>query len=171
MKFHQHRDSKKTRGFNPLALPIHTTIFIRSDFVISLTPRLYLQPGGFGLVRSPVRIFSFTHLKSVAMAAYFFTNIPIPFVMTINNGLLQLLAPGQTRARLLGMRSSGSVPTIRSAYGTCKRPVSGQHRLVFGSAPPQCGRPVRRRRMPPESVHFRILSSTGNPLVRREKHL
>lgn len=63
-------------------------------------------------------VFSFTHLKSVAIAAYFFTGIPFPLVITTNNGLLQFLAPAQMRARLLTlflMLSFGLV-TIANSY-------------------------------------------------------
>jgi MFS family permease len=46
-------------------------------------------------------LFSLTRSPYVALAAYFLTGIPIPLVLTTNNGLLQVLAPGEMRARLL----------------------------------------------------------------------
>lgn len=46
-------------------------------------------------------LFSFTRIPWLAMAAFFFTGIPIPLVMTTCNGLLQVLAPPHMRARLL----------------------------------------------------------------------
>lgn len=53
---------------------------------------------GAGLL---IMLFSFTRVPWLAMAVYFFSGIPFPLVLTTNNGLLQVLAPGQMRARLL----------------------------------------------------------------------
>lgn len=44
---------------------------------------------------------SFSHAAWTAMLAYFFSGLPIPLVMTTNGGLIQVLAPGQMRARLV----------------------------------------------------------------------
>jgi MFS family permease len=46
-------------------------------------------------------LFSYTRVTSLALAAFFMSGIPIPLVLTTNNGLLQVLAPGHMRARLL----------------------------------------------------------------------
>jgi hypothetical protein len=46
-------------------------------------------------------LFSYTRVPWLALVAYFLSGIPIPLVLTTNNGLLQVMAPGQMRARLL----------------------------------------------------------------------
>jgi len=46
-------------------------------------------------------LFSLTRTPALGMAAYFLTGLPIPLVLTTNNGLLQYLAPGHMRGRLL----------------------------------------------------------------------
>ncbi len=54
-----------------------------------------------GLAGVAFMLFSFTRVPTLAIAAFFLTGIPIPLVMTTNNGLLQVLAPSHMRARLL----------------------------------------------------------------------
>ncbi|MGE5509583.1 MAG: MFS transporter [Chitinophagales bacterium] len=46
-------------------------------------------------------LFSLTTVPGTAIVANFLTGIPVPIVLTTNNGLLQVLAPGPMRARLL----------------------------------------------------------------------
>ncbi|HWI52728.1 MAG TPA: MFS transporter [Symbiobacteriaceae bacterium] len=46
-------------------------------------------------------LFSFTQIPVLAMAANFFSGLWIPVILTTNNGLVQVLAPNQMRARLL----------------------------------------------------------------------
>lgn len=46
-------------------------------------------------------IFSFTTAPGPAIVAFFLTGIPVPIVMTTNNGLIQVLAPSHMRGRLL----------------------------------------------------------------------
>ncbi|HHW15065.1 MAG TPA: MFS transporter [Firmicutes bacterium] len=46
-------------------------------------------------------LFSFATVPSAAVAVCFLSGIPIPIVLTTNNGLLQVLAPNHMRARLL----------------------------------------------------------------------
>lgn len=46
-------------------------------------------------------IFSFTTAVWASLAAFFFAGMPIPLILTTNNGLLQMLAPNEMRARLL----------------------------------------------------------------------
>jgi MFS family permease len=46
-------------------------------------------------------LFSFSRTPAMALACFFLTGIPIPLVLTTNNGLLQVLAPPAMRARLL----------------------------------------------------------------------
>lgn len=48
-----------------------------------------------------ITLFSFTRVPWMALTAYFFTGIPFPLVLTTSNGLVQVLAPGAMRARLL----------------------------------------------------------------------
>jgi hypothetical protein len=46
-------------------------------------------------------LFSLTTSVGAALAAFFFAGMPIPLILTTNNGLLQMLAPNEMRARLL----------------------------------------------------------------------
>ncbi len=46
-------------------------------------------------------LFALTRTPALAMAAYFLTGMPVPLVLTTTNGLIQYLAPGQMRGRLL----------------------------------------------------------------------
>lgn len=48
-----------------------------------------------------IALYSLTRVPWLAMVGWFFAGIPFPLVLTTNNGLLQVLAPGQMRGRLL----------------------------------------------------------------------
>ena len=74
-------------------------------------------------------LFSFTRIPVLAMAAFFLAGMPTPLVLTTNNGLLQVLAPTQLRARLL---------TLYLMFSFGLQPISnlwvGQTAHFFGAA-------------------------------------
>lgn len=60
-----------------------------------------LLAGAIAFVGVMIVLFSMTTHKGIVLATYFLTGVPLPLVLTTNNGLLQVLAPGHMRARLL----------------------------------------------------------------------
>ncbi len=60
-----------------------------------------LLAGAIAFAGIMIALFSMTTHKGIALVTYFFTGLPFPFVLTTNNGLLQVLAPSHMRARLL----------------------------------------------------------------------